>query len=90
MKQRRHIKALHRTAIPLRSIASRLCGSFCEQEELETWGVITMAKVFTGKIAIPGDKLEEYSKLMEQAEERIAHSLRPLATGDARRWVAKA
>jgi len=29
-----------------------------------------MAKVFTGKVAIPGDKLEEYSKLMEQAEER--------------------
>ena len=45
---------------------------------------------FTGKVAIPGDKLEEYSKFMEQAEERIAHSLRSLATGDARRWVAKA
>ncbi|HEC96237.1 MAG TPA: hypothetical protein ENI59_00990 [Euryarchaeota archaeon] len=28
-----------------------------------------MPKVFTGKIVIPGDKIEEYLKLMEKAEE---------------------
>ena len=27
-----------------------------------------MAKVFTGKVAIPGDKIEEYLKVMEEAE----------------------
>ncbi len=29
-----------------------------------------MAKVYTGKVAIPGDKIEEYLKLMEEAEKR--------------------
>ena len=28
-----------------------------------------MAKVFTGKIAIPGDKIEEYFKALQEAEE---------------------
>ena len=27
-----------------------------------------MAKVYTGKVAVPGDKFEEYLKLMEEAE----------------------
>ena len=27
-----------------------------------------MAKVYTGKVAIPGDKVEEYFRLMEEAE----------------------
>lgn len=29
-----------------------------------------MAKVYTGKVVIPGDKLEEYFKLMQEAEEK--------------------
>jgi len=27
-----------------------------------------MAKVYTGKVAIPGDKIQEYLKLLEEAE----------------------
>ena len=30
-----------------------------------------MAKVFTGKIAIPGDKLEEYLQALEKAEQEV-------------------
>ena len=29
-----------------------------------------MAKVYTGKVAIPGDKIKEYLKLMEEAEKQ--------------------
>ncbi|MBL7225405.1 MAG: hypothetical protein ISS59_04670, partial [Desulfobacteraceae bacterium] len=29
-----------------------------------------MAKVYTGKVAIPGDKVEEYLKLVEEAEKK--------------------
>ena len=29
-----------------------------------------MAKVYTGKVMIPGDKLDEYFKLMKEAEEK--------------------
>ena len=29
-----------------------------------------MAKVYTGKVVIPGDKLEEYFKLMQEAKEK--------------------
>jgi site-specific recombinase XerD len=29
-----------------------------------------MAKVYTGKVVIPGDKMDEYFKLMQEAEER--------------------
>lgn len=29
-----------------------------------------MAKVYTGKVAIPGDKVEEYFKLVEEAEKK--------------------
>ena len=29
-----------------------------------------MAKVYTGKVIIPGDKLDEYFKLMEEAEKK--------------------
>lgn len=28
-----------------------------------------MPKVFTGKVAIPGDKIDEYIEMMEEAEE---------------------
>ena len=29
-----------------------------------------MAKVYTGKVAIPGDKIEEYFRLVEEAEKK--------------------
>jgi len=29
-----------------------------------------MAKVYTGKVAIPGDKIEEYFKLLAEAEKQ--------------------
>ncbi len=31
-----------------------------------------MAKVYTGKVSIPGDKIEDYFKLLKEAEERRA------------------
>ena len=39
-----------------------------------------MAKVFTGKIVIPGDKLEEYLQALEKAEQEV-EPLRKFLTG---------
>ena len=44
--------------------------SFYAKETVETHREDSMAKVYTGKALIPGDKMNVYLKLMQEAEEK--------------------